>query len=579
MQMNCQEASHLLDADPQQLSREQREDIRRHVESCRACGEEWANWQAMVMLPVPATSPSLWPRILAALPVARVQQRRTFRPLVIGGVLLAGVALAAAWMEWGRQESSMAIVSAAGMPAATGTDGDHAHGASMQVPASAQASASGHAPDTAAADAAPSPAMELDPHRVLVLKRPEAAADARIVALADQCHDAVVRELRSFRGVDVVVDAGAPRRQSGRPFTLPESDRGIAREHGAGRVVSISTVGGCQVLLHDVASGAMLSGVSANGLEEGRVTVDVLAPSIARDLLDKVLLSAASELAQARAIVLDTSRSDGERIAALQAPRRRSDADAQAAAFFDAQVIAAAIQLGTKSSDAGMRTSAWSMLRNVDDPSLVKPLLQVLAKDPDAQVRYQAAINLNLFLDAPGVREALRKAAAEDPSSEPQATCCVLTVREAVQRSLVADKDYGKWVLDSLLDESLPVRSRLISLQDSSPDGRFRMFSILDLGDEAARIVFDIGQRQRDAGLRTMAWTALNHARPDDAFAPVLVEDMASHADEYVRAAAATALAGYADRPEVRAAFERAMSDQSIYVRRAAGNALAAARK
>jgi HEAT repeat protein len=46
-----------------------------------------------------------------------------------------------------------------------------------------------------------------------------------------------------------------------------------------------------------------------------------------------------------------------------------------------------------------------------------------------------------------------------------------------------------------------------------------------------------------------------------------------------VRAAAATALAGYADRPEVRAAFERAMSDQSIYVRRAAGNALAAARK
>jgi HEAT repeat protein len=282
-------------------------------------------------------------------------------------------------------------------------------------------------------------------------------------------------------------------------------------------------------------------------------------------------------LAQARAIVLDTSLGDRERISALQAPRRRADADAQAAGFFDAQVIAAAIQLGTTSTDAGIRTSAWSTLRDLDNPSLVKPLLQVLAKDPDAQVRYQAAISLNRFLDAPGVREALRKAAVEDPSSQPDAVCCVLTVREAAQRSLVADNDYGKWVLDSLMDESLPVRSRLISLQDSSPDGRFRTFSILNLGDEAAGVVFDIGRRQQDAGLRTMAWSALKRAWPNDAFAPVLVEDMGSHANEYVRAAAATALARYVDRPMVRSAMERALDDPSMAVRRAAGEALAAA--
>lgn len=568
--MNCQEANHLLDGDPQRLSPAQSESIHRHVAGCHACGEEWADWQAMLLLPVPATPASLWPRIIAALPVRREPRRRAWRPLVIGGVLLGGAALAGAWVEWVRHASApvaTALVAGSAAPSRPNADADSAVDAPVHMPASEPAA------ETSAADS-PS-AKALDPQRVLVLKRPEAAADARALALADQCHDAIVRELRSLRGVSVVLDAGASTRQSGQLLTLPDGDREIAREHGAGKVVSISTVGGCEALLHDAASGAMMAGVTAPGLDGGKVPVEALARAISRNFGDKVLLDPDSELAQARANVLDTSLDDAERLNALLAPLRRLTPPYRDTGFFDAQVIAAAIRLGTNAADPGIRASVWSSLQRVKDPLLVKPLLQVLARDTHAQVRSQAALDLNNFLDEPGVREALRRAASEDPSSTPDAVCCVLTVREAAQRSLVADKDYGKWVLDTLLDERLPVRSRLISLQDSSPDGRFRMFSIRDLGNEAARVVFDIGQGERDAGLRRMAWTALKHARPDDAFEPVLVEDLASHADEFVRAAAATALAGYVDRSTVRAAFERALNDPSIAVRRAAGEALA----
>jgi hypothetical protein len=570
--VNCQEANLLFDADPQRLSPTQREAIQRHADTCAACGAELADWEALLMSPVPATPASLWPRIMAALPVPRAP-RGAVRPLVIGGVLLAGLALAGTWAEWGRRDAVPDSTATLAVPvAAAPADVDGADG-SVKGTVPEQTALPG------AVDGISTPAIALDPHRVLVLKRPEVAADSRALALAEQCHDLIVRELRSFRGLSLVVDAGAPEKAATRLVGIPERDLGIARGQGAGKVVTISTASGCQAMLYDAATGEMISGASASGLEEGRVPVDVFSRAMARDFGDKILLDADSELAQARAGVLDTSLGDHERVQALQVQLRKPRSSAQDAAFFDAQVIAAAIQLGTKSADPGVRTSVWSTMRNVRDPSLVKPLLQVLAKDTDAQVRYQAALDLNAFLDQPGVREALRRAAAEDPSSEPEAMCCALTVREAAQRSLIADNDFRKWVFDTLRDERLPVRSRLIALQGSSPDGRFWMLSILDLGDEAARIVFDIGQRQRDAGLRRMAWTALNHARPDDAFAPVLVEDMASHEDEYVRAAAATALAGYADRPAVRAAFERAMNDPSMAVRRAAGNALATSGK
>jgi hypothetical protein len=60
--VNCQEANLLFDADPQRLSPTQREAIQRHADTCAACGAELADWEALLMSPVPATPASLWPR-------------------------------------------------------------------------------------------------------------------------------------------------------------------------------------------------------------------------------------------------------------------------------------------------------------------------------------------------------------------------------------------------------------------------------------------------------------------------------------------------------------------------------------
>jgi hypothetical protein len=62
-----------------------------------------------------------------------------------------------------------------------------------------------------------------------------------------------------------------------------------------------------------------------------------------------------------------------------------------------------------------------------------------------------------------------------------------------------------------LLDASLPDGQRAaalwvpLSLQNSSPDGRFPGLSIADFGADVAKVVFDIGRREQDAHLRGMA--------------------------------------------------------------------------
>jgi HEAT repeat protein len=224
--------------------------------------------------------------------------------------------------------------------------------------------------------------------------------------------------------------------------------------------------------------------------------------------------------------------------------------------------------MGSKSVNADIRSSIWASMRGVDDASLVQPLLDALARDPDANARMQAALNLNTFLDRPGVREALLRAATQDSSKDAAMVCCVLTVREAAERASVADTDFKAWVNGRLLDSSLPNRSRLMNLQGGAPDGRFLTLSVADFGPDAAAAVFDIGRYETNPGVRRMAWNALQHAAPNDAYVPVLLGDLTSSPDEYVRASAAQVLTSYTGNPQVRAAFERARSDPSMAVRR-----------
>jgi HEAT repeat protein len=96
------------------------------------------------------------------------------------------------------------------------------------------------------------------------------------------------------------------------------------------------------------------------------------------------------------------------------------------------------------------------------------------------------------------------------------------------------------------------------------------------LDQTAAQAVFEIGRESADARIRARAWESLgSSALP--AFTPTLLEDLASHASDDVRAAAAAALKPYAEEMQVRAALEQARVDPALGVRRAAQLALGAA--
>jgi HEAT repeats len=173
-----------------------------------------------------------------------------------------------------------------------------------------------------------------------------------------------------------------------------------------------------------------------------------------------------------------------------------------------------------------------------------------------------AAGALSAFAAEPRVKAALEHARASDASD---------AVRETAQRALLTDEERDELALRTVLDETLPPRERLKAL--SVPEFTGRSIRRLPLTAEAARAVLEIGLRSTDAGIRGWAWSALRHVY-EPSFADALLDDLANHPSDSVRSQAAGALEQYADDLAVRAALERAESDPSFDVRRAARRAL-----
>jgi hypothetical protein len=585
--VNCQDMNHLIDSTADDLTSAQRESIDRHLASCHACSEDWTNWREMAALPIPATPVMLRGRIAAALP-ARISTpgRRNVQPFVIGGVLLACAAAAATLLvQYAQRDQEPASGLVESSQAVAPARQDEVPATSMPV------SSSDLPPDTAiAVPEKPVAVAEgpMDPRSIVVLLRPEAAADLRAVAIARQCHDAIVRQLRAVKGLNILAGAAvsayegdeqASRLAPGPAarYSLRLSDKEIARKLGAGHVVVVTTDNDCAATQFNAQTGESVAG-SASGTalppEDGWTS---FATHLAKVIRDKTLMDGSTLLAEYRKTLLTTTLGDNERVAALSkiANSALKMGKTGLRGVLDKEVIAAAVQIGTKSPDAHTRSGVWAFLRGIEDSSLAQPLMQALANDPDATVRMQAAFALNTFLDVPGVREALLRAASEDSSREPEVACCIWTVREAAERASIADQDMKAWVRSRLHNESLPARSRLLDLQAIVPDGRFgALVSVADMGTDAPRVIFDIGRNEQNPKVRQMAWRALQFAAPDEAFLPVLLGDLTSHPDEYVRAGAAQVVANYASNSAAHDALDRARSDSSIWVRRAAGSAL-----
>jgi hypothetical protein len=599
--MNCADVDRILASQGSDaLTPKHKRAIDEHLASCRECRDAWAAYRRLTAEPVPVTPRELRHNVLGALLAARLAKPRAARPvrLALGVALLVGVA-AASTLVYRAFEEEPAVSS-------VGVEGDAA-------PNAAPSPDTGIAPPPRAAGPRAEPPKDgpqkrsfaptsgdhpLDAYSVVVLAMPSPTISREVAGYFEQCHDEVLRELRTIDGLNVI--AGAQVSPYGDSRRTPEE---IGRELGAGNVLVLSTtfatnvgpapraelgpgsrIGSCSAELIDVQTSAVRTRAGRTSSDWTADKSREVAWDVARVVRDEIL-GDRSAIARAQATVLDPAVGVGGRVTSLGFLRRgrmygerlnpdefQGMAPEPIPGAFTEHVIAAAANIGTASPDAWGRSWAWRYLRGVRDPNLTQALLSSLASDGDANVRCQAALALGYLVDEPGVRGALTRATVEDPSTEPPARGCILSVRAAAQRALQSDDELRATSLRTVLDTTLPSAARLAPLHQSI-DGR-GLPTVLD--QTAADAVFEIGRESADARIRARAWESLGgSALP--AFTPTLIEDLAGHAAEDVRAAAAAALEPYAAEAQVRAALEQARADPALVVRRAAQLALGTA--
>jgi hypothetical protein len=187
-----------------------------------------------------------------------------------------------------------------------------------------------------------------------------------------------------------------------------------------------------------------------------------------------------------------------------------------------------------------------------------------LLTDPDAAVRREAALGLDSYLDAAGIRPALERAASSDSSHE---------VRLAAR---IATMDYGQQVAltrETLLDRNLTPAERVAPLRLVEMQVAMGAARDADAGNADVVLAYaEIVGGTDDADLLLTALSGLDammmgrgfFARPlrdpDPALVRLLV-DTAAVDDERVRRAALGAMRAHAEVPEVRAVLESVLVD------------------
>jgi hypothetical protein len=572
--MNCLEINRLLDAQAfERMSASDQQTVELHFRHCETCRDAWATYREMAGEVPPETPVELRARVAAAIAErAPTEAHRLRRSLLFGGVLAVGAAVAAGIALQIAERTSSGLArhgeepAPAAAPALPGASDAAPSTGALAIDAGLD-EADDHSVATRN-DAPPNPAeFALDAHSIVVVNVPDPAADARATAEFADCREQVLQQLRAVDGLNVIADQRVTAFAS--TSLQPEE---IARALGAGTVLVLKIMNhqaSCSATQLDTKTGDERSGLMVFVDSKRRPDEWTrFAATVAESVRDAAIKDSLTVLSDAEATVLNTALSDAERVAALSKLRGPGQRSLIAEG---STVVVAAAQIAMASHDAGARASAWVGLRGVRDPYLVQPLLYSLANDAEEDVRRAAAFDLAYFVDEPSVRDALERAAAEDPSGVRPGQCCTPTVREAARRSLLSDQELRDLAITTVLNDTLTDRERLQPLV-SSPDGRALP---VQLTEEAARAVLDLGKSSQDADFRARAWWTLVRASPQPAFAQAFLDDLAHHPEDNVRGAAAAGLAQYADDPAVRAALERAASeDRSHGVRQRASDAL-----
>ena len=554
--MNCQEINSILDSSASgEIHAEQKQAIERHLESCRACRDAWAAYRELSALQIPRTPPHLHSRIAAALLPAKA--RVVQRPLIVGGILVLGVAVAAT-VVLEVKDGGPRIPQRLEEPAPIKVPQSEA----QREPFAASAD---RVEDAANADG-PNEATDsnggrtdhlLDPNSVVVVPVLDHNLDQQTAALFRQFFEELVQQLQTVPGLNVagpeLVD----------PFlTADIREEEIARGLGAAHLIVISTTPEPDVKLRitqvDAATGSHKGSmgfrpISARWPAQLPSDVAKVAQFIEDGLKKPTPAERSSAIADARAIVLNASLPPATRVEALgklpQTPEARSD-----------DIVVAAVELATIAPE--LHASIWRAMYGVDNPYLIEPLLNSLVYDAAEHRRRAAASTLSTFATEPRVKAALEQAQANDVSD---------TVREAALNALLTDEEHDQRALQILFDETLTDRERLQATSILAG----RNIRDVPLTEDAAQAVFNIGASTTDPEIRSWAWGKLGRDGVDNPkFLAVLLDDLDSHPSDSVRSMAANALKQYADDSAVRTALERAESDSSFKVRLAAGRAL-----
>lgn len=551
--MKCHEINYILDTRGSgELHDGQKEAVDQHFATCRACREAWAAYREVSALQIPPTPQVLRSRIA----IASNEVRAKRLPLIVGGLLAVGAAVATtvALRITDSTSEREARMEEAPLSPARSSDG--------QELAPIAGTGVGKAADLEANEASDSDSgfeHALDPNTIVVVPTLHPDLDPERKALFLRFHEEILRHLRAIPGLNVAPsDVVGLFLQSGTP------EEEIARNLGAAHLIVLWTTSsdpsaGFIVTPVDMTTGAVTGKMGGSGALDVRWPARL--ESDAADVADFIKMGLTpvtpaqreATMTEARATVLNAALPAGDRVSALVRLSHRPEVQSDA-------VVAAAIELATIAPEG--RAGIWRVMYGVDNPYLIQPLIDSLLYDAADHIRRQAAASLRTFVTEPRVKAALEQAQASDRSE---------VVREAAHRALSSDEEVAQRVLQKLLDETLPVRERLMAtLIVDGANAR-----AVPLTTEAAGAVFDIGVTATDPDIRGSAWSTLGRNDVDDpAFTGVLLDDLARYPDDEVRVMAAYALASYVDDPVVRAALEQAESDASFDVRYAARRVL-----
>jgi len=226
----------------------------------------------------------------------------------------------------------------------------------------------------------------------------------------------------------------------------------------------------------------------------------VLGVSFAESILQRAGQVAVSGTAppEGRTRLLDASQSGQERLRALVELRDRGSL------ALDSEMLAAVIDLGTRSQSADTRRTAWQLIRRMAfDPALAPALSASLRSDPDAAVRREAALALADYRDDRSYQQALEYAIRNDSSTE---------VRIAAQMSMMDRSQHGAFARESLLDRGLTPAERLVPTLLNQASSMPRVWGTPGEAREQARAYAEIMAATDDVELKLKSLTELNVA-------------------------------------------------------------------